>query len=67
MRGNNIVLQHLQTALTMELTAINQYFLHAHVLNDWVLPKLAEKMRVEMSEEQAHASGLIDRMMVLKD
>ena len=66
MKGNNIVLQHLQTALTMELTAVNQYFLHAHVLDDWGLPKLAEKMHEEMSEEQGHASRLIDRMLFLE-
>jgi len=66
MKGNNIALQHLQRALTMELTAVNQYFLHAHTLDDWGYPKLADSMREEMSEEQGHASRLIDRMLFLE-
>jgi bacterioferritin len=66
MKGNNIVLQHLQKALSMELTAVNQYFLHAHTLDDWGYPKLAASMREEMGEEQGHASRLIDRMLFLE-
>ena len=66
MKGTNIAVQHLQRALTMELTAVNQYFLHAHTLDDWGYPKLATDMREEMSEEQGHASRLIDRMLFLE-
>jgi len=66
MKGNNIVLQHLQRALTMELTAVNQYFLHAHTLGDWGYEKLAESMREEMSEEQGHAGRLIERILFLE-
>jgi len=38
-------LENLQKALSMELTASHQYLLHAHLLDDWGLDKLAEKMR----------------------
>jgi bacterioferritin len=66
MKGNNLALQHLQRALTMELTAINQYLLHAHTLDDWGYPKLAVAMREEMTEEQGHAGRLIDRILFLE-
>ncbi|MEQ8368940.1 MAG: bacterioferritin [Roseicyclus sp.] len=55
----------LQTALSMELTAIQQYLLHAHVLDDWGLDKLAVKMREEMQEELGHAGQFIDRILYL--
>ncbi len=59
-------LENLQTALEMELTAMHQYMLHAHVLDDWGLEKLAEKMREEMHEELGHANSFMERMMFLK-
>lgn len=66
MKGNNTVIQHLQTALTMELTAVNQYLLHWHVTEDWGLSKLAKKFRQEMEEEQGHAAKLLDRIIFLE-
>ncbi|MGE3712548.1 MAG: bacterioferritin [Hyphomicrobiaceae bacterium] len=59
-------LKNLQTALTMELAAVNQYILHAHVLEDWGLDSLARKMRAEMQEELGHAQEYIRRIMFLK-
>lgn len=66
MSRNSTSIANLQTALAMELTAVNQYMLHAHVLEDWGLDKLATKMRAEMQEELGHAQGFIQRMIFLK-
>lgn len=57
--------ENLQKALSMEMTAIHQYLLHAHVLEDWGLDVLAGKMRGEMTEELGHASRFIDRILYL--
>lgn len=57
---------NLQTALSMELAAVHQYMLHAHVLEDWGLDRLANKMREEMLEETGHAQDYIRRIMFLK-
>jgi bacterioferritin len=65
MKGEPKVLQNLQRALTMELTAIHQYLLHSHVVADWGLDKLAASMRAEMQEELTHANDLIERIMFL--
>lgn len=65
MQGDRTVLEHLQTALTMELTAVNQYLLHAHVLEDWGLSRLGARMREEMAEEQGHAHRLLERILFL--
>lgn len=58
-------LESLQKALSMELSASQQYLLHAHVLDDWGLGKLAGKMREEMQEELGHAGQFIDRILFL--
>ena len=58
-------IENLQTALAMELTAVNQYLLHAHTLDDWGLYKLAARMRDEMQEELGHAGAFIDRILFL--
>jgi bacterioferritin len=55
----------MQTALSMELTAVHQYLLHAHVLEDWGLDRLASRMREEMKEELGHAETLTDRILFL--
>jgi bacterioferritin len=59
-------LKNLQTALSMELTATHQYQLHAGVLDDWGLNRLAAKMREEMQEELGHSDAYIARIMFLK-
>jgi len=58
-------IENLQTALAMELTAVNQYLLHAHTLDDWGLDMLAQRMRDEMQEELGHAGQFIERIMFL--
>ena len=65
MKGDKKVLEHLQSALTMELGAVRQYLLHSHVLADWGLDKLAAKMKAEMHEELGHADQYIERMLFL--
>jgi len=66
MKGDKTVLKNLQTALTMELTAVHQYLLHAHVLEDWGLNGLGARMRAEMDEEMGHAGLFMARLMFLE-
>jgi bacterioferritin len=66
MTANSKSITNLQTALAMELSAVHQYMLHAHVLQDWGMDKLATKMRAEMQEELQHAQNYIKRIMFLK-
>ena len=58
--------QNLQTGLSMELTAMHQYQLHACVLDDWGMDLLAAKMREEMLEEMGHSEAFLVRLMFLK-
>ena len=58
--------ESLQTALRMELAATHQYMLHAHVLEEWGMNRLAVKMREEMQEELGHAEDYMRRIMFLK-
>ncbi len=59
------VIQYLNEALKGEITAINQYFLHSHMLDDWGITKLAKHERAESIEEMHHADELIKRIMYL--
>ncbi|WP_421723812.1 bacterioferritin [Bauldia sp.] len=65
MTANAKSMENLQTALSMELSAVHQYLLHAHILEDWGLDALAAKMREEMQEELGHASVFMDRILFL--
>lgn len=60
------VIKDLQSALSMELTAVNQYLLHALVCEDWGLTRLAAKMREEMAEELGHVEAYAQRIIFLK-
>ncbi|MCR8725039.1 bacterioferritin [Frigidibacter sp. ROC022] len=66
MSDNEQTIQNLNTALQMEMSAAHQYQLHAHVLEDWGLTKLAAQMREEMTEELGHSDRFIERIMFLK-
>jgi len=65
MSTNSKSIQNLQTALEMEMTAAHQYQLHAHVLDDWGLDRLAVRMREEMQEELGHLDSFIERILFL--
>ena len=66
MKGDKHVIKHLNNALKGELTAINQYFLHAKMLEDWGVSKLAAHEKAESIEEMVHAEKLIDRILLLE-
>ncbi|WP_419905728.1 bacterioferritin [Kiloniella sp.] len=65
MKGDKKVIEHLNTALTHELTAINQYYLHSKLLKDWGVEKLAKFEYKESIEEMHHADKLMDRILLL--
>ena len=66
MQGDQRVIEFLNEQLTAELTAINQYFLHAKMQDNWGLTKLAKHTRAESLDEMRHAEILTDRILFLE-
>ncbi len=66
MKGDKDVINVLNEALKLELGAVNQYWLHYRLLDDWGYGKLAKKERAESIEEMQHADKIIARIIFLE-
>jgi bacterioferritin len=66
MQGNPEIIELLNEVLTGELTAINQYFVHAKMCGNWGFTRLEDKIRDESIEEMKHAEALVERILFLE-
>ena len=65
MKGDAKVIEYLNRGLRSELTAVNQYWLHYRILDDWGYKELARKWRAESIEEMQHADRFVERIIFL--
>lgn len=65
MKGDAKVIEYLNRGLRSELTAVNQYWLHYRILDDWGYKELARKWRAESIEEMQHADRFVERIVFL--
>jgi bacterioferritin len=66
MRGDDRVIEYLNRGLRSELTAVNQYWLHYRILDNWGFKELAKKWREESIEEMQHADKFVARILFLE-
>ena len=66
MHGDRRIIELLNDVLTGELTAVNQYFVHAKMCENWGLPRIAKAVREESIEEMRHAEALVERILFLE-
>lgn len=66
MKGNDQVITHLNTLLAGELSAIDQYFIHSRMYQNWGFSKLYERISHEVQDETNHADALIKRILFLE-
>jgi bacterioferritin len=66
MKGNQRVIDGLNSLLAMELAAMDQYFIHSRMYQDWGLEKLYQRIDHEFDDEKGHAALLIERMLFLE-
>ncbi len=66
MKGEPRIIERLNEALFLELGAVNQYWLHYRLLEDWGFGKLAKKERAESIEEMHHADRIVERIIFLE-
>lgn len=66
MKGNPEIITELNRLLTGEMTAVDQYFLHARMYEDWGLNTLFERINHEVQDELGHASALVERILFLE-
>lgn len=66
MKGHETIIQHLNDRLAEELTAINQYFVHAEMTENWNYEKLGDPIKKRSIAEMKHAEALIERILYLE-